>query len=164
MVRGSGYRQEVFSLFCIFSITDFLNCPVTTSLERRSRTRCTLNELNPVSHRVRVVEAMRTQVDTLNSLAICLTAASSFCNTTMISGTQVTRACRQERSFSAEPSKETTAARSFLKFGLLTRFDCNNEIKVPPDKDIKRVSNLTVLITEKFIWKKKRLLDPDTVL
>jgi hypothetical protein len=47
---------------------------------------------------------------------------------------------------------------------LLTRFDCNNEIKVPPDKDIKRVSNLTVLITEKFIWKKKRLLDPDTVL
>ena len=69
---------------------------------------------NPEPQREFMSGSGQTNVDALNSSAICFMLSSLSEWTTMTGETQPVRACRQALSFSGWPSKEMTAAGLFL--------------------------------------------------
>ena len=123
MVDGSRYLHGVLPFFFIFSTMVFLNCPVTISLECISKTQGVLILVKPHSHLKEVVVTELIQIDILNSLMTSFAEFSFSPITTTISGTQLFSASRQERSFSTEPSKDTTAARSVFEVRLFTKIE-----------------------------------------
>lgn len=81
--------------------------------------------LKPDSQRVWVEEARWLQIDTLNSLTICIIVSSPSGNVIMTWGTQLIRDFKQARSFSNDPSKDTIAISWFLKIGSFTKIECD---------------------------------------